>query len=50
MKLETLCLHAGTSPDPVTKSRAMPVHRTTAYVFDDTEHAARLFGLAPLGT
>ena len=49
MKLETLCLHAGTGPDPVTKSRAMPLHRTTAYVFDDTEHAARLFGLQELG-
>lgn len=49
MKLETLCLHAGASPDPVTHSRALPVHRTTAYVFDDTEHAARLFGLQELG-
>ncbi|MDJ0927251.1 MAG: O-acetylhomoserine aminocarboxypropyltransferase/cysteine synthase [Gammaproteobacteria bacterium] len=49
MKLETLCLHAGTSPDPTTKSRAMPIHRTTAYVFDSTEHAANLFGLRELG-
>ncbi len=49
MKLETLCLHAGASPDPVTKSRALPIHRTTAYVFDDTEHAAKLFGLQELG-
>lgn len=49
MKLETLCLHAGASPDPVTNSRALPIHRTTAYVFDDTEHAAKLFGLQELG-
>ncbi len=49
MKLETLCLHAGAAPDPVTKSRAMPVYRTTAYQFDSTEHAANLFGLRELG-
>ena len=49
MKLETLCLHAGTSPDPTTNARAMPVHRTTAYVFNSTEHAANLFGLRELG-
>ncbi len=49
MKLETLCLHAGASPDPITKSRALPIHRTAAYVFDDTEHAAKLFGLQELG-
>jgi O-acetylhomoserine (thiol)-lyase len=49
VKLETLCLHAGAAPDPVTKSRAMPVYRTTAYQFDSTEHAANLFGLRELG-
>lgn len=49
MKIETLCLHAGASPDPVTNSRALPVHRTTAFVFDSTEHAANLFGLKELG-
>jgi len=49
VKLETLCLHAGASPDPVTKSRALPIYRTAAYVFDDTEHAAKLFGLQELG-
>ena len=47
--METLCLHAGASPDPVTNSRALPVHRTTAFVFDSTEHAANLFGLKELG-
>jgi O-acetylhomoserine (thiol)-lyase len=49
MKLETQCLHAGTAPDPSTNSRAIPVHRTTAYVFNDTEHAANLFALKELG-
>jgi O-acetylhomoserine (thiol)-lyase len=49
MKLETLCLHAGYSPDPTTKSRAVPVYRTSSYVFDSTEHAANLFGLRELG-
>ncbi len=49
MKLETQCIHAGTQPDPVTNSRAIPVHRTTAYVFNSTEHAADLFALRELG-
>ena len=49
MHLETLCLHAGAAPDPVTRSRALPVHRTTAFQFDSTEHAANLFGLRELG-
>jgi O-acetylhomoserine (thiol)-lyase len=49
MKLETSCLHAGYSPDPTTKSRAVPVYRTSSYVFDNTEHAANLFALKELG-
>jgi len=49
VKLETQCLHAGASPDPTTKSLALPVYRTTAYQFDSTEHAANLFGLRELG-
>ncbi len=49
MKFDTLCLHAGADPDPTTKSRALPVHRTTGYMFDSTEHAANLFGLRELG-
>jgi len=48
-KLETLCLHGGTEPDPVTLSRAVPVYRTSSYVFKSTEHAANLFGLKELG-
>ncbi len=49
MKLETQCLHAGQHPDPVTHARAVPLYRTTAYVFDSTEHAANLFALKELG-
>lgn len=49
MKLETQCLHAGTAPDPTTNSRAIPIHRTSSYVFNDTEHAANLFALRELG-
>jgi len=42
---ETLSLHAGHHPDPVTGSRAVPIHQTTSYVFRDTDHAAALFNL-----
>lgn len=49
MKLETLCLHGGTAPDPVTMSRGVPLYRTSSFVFRDTEHAANLFGLKELG-
>ena len=49
MKLETICLHGGTAPDPVTLSRAVPIHRTSSFVFRDTEHAANLFGVKELG-
>ena len=46
---ETLQLHAGQTPDPVTKSRAVPIYQTSSYIFDDTEHAAALFGLQQFG-
>lgn len=46
---ETLALHGGQVPDPVTKSRAVPLYQTTSYVFDDTGHAARLFALQEFG-
>jgi O-acetylhomoserine (thiol)-lyase len=46
---ETLCLHAGQEPDPVTLSRAVPVYRTSSYVFKDTAHAANLFSLKEPG-
>jgi len=49
MKLETLCLHGGTQPDPVTLSRGVPVYRTSSFVFKNTEHAANLFALKELG-
>ncbi|HEU5139448.1 MAG TPA: O-acetylhomoserine aminocarboxypropyltransferase/cysteine synthase family protein [Bacillales bacterium] len=47
--LETILLHGGQEPDPATGSRAVPIHQTTSYVFDDTEHARRLFGLEETG-
>ena len=46
---ETLQIHAGQQPDPITGARALPLYQTTAYQFRDTEHAANLFGLAELG-
>jgi len=49
MKFDTLCLHGGQTPDPVTLSRGVPVYRTSAYVFKDTQHAANLFALRELG-
>ncbi len=42
---ETLSLHAGQQPDPTTGSRAVPIHQTTSYVFDDVDSAAGLFNL-----
>ena len=49
MKHETLCLHGGHTPDSETHSRAVPIYRTTAFTFKDTEHAANLFALKELG-
>jgi O-acetylhomoserine (thiol)-lyase len=46
---ETLALHAGQEPDPVTGSRAVPIHQTTSYQFKSSEHAANLFGLKEFG-
>lgn len=46
---ETILLHGGQEPDPVTGSRAVPIHQTTSYVFKDTEHAQNLFGLQETG-
>ncbi|MBJ2118989.1 MULTISPECIES: bifunctional O-acetylhomoserine aminocarboxypropyltransferase/cysteine synthase [Proteus] len=45
MKLETLSVHAGYSPDPTTKAVAVPIYQTTSYAFDDTQHGANLFDL-----
>ena len=46
---ETLGLHAGQHPDPVTGARAVPVYQTTSYVFQDADHAAALFNLERSG-
>jgi O-acetylhomoserine (thiol)-lyase len=49
MKLETLALHAGFSPDPTTKAVAVPIYQTTSFAFDDTQHGADLFDLKVAG-
>ena len=48
-KFETAAIHAGAAPDPTTKARATPIYQTTSYVFDDVDHAARLFNLEEFG-
>jgi O-acetylhomoserine (thiol)-lyase len=45
MKLETLAVHAGYSPEPTTKAVAVPIYQTTSYSFDSTQHGADLFDL-----
>ena len=45
MKLDTLAIHAGYTPDPVTKSVAVPIYQTVSYVFDNAQHGADLFDL-----
>ena len=49
MKLETIAVHGGYSPDPTTKAVAVPIYQTTAYAFDSTQHAADLFDLKVAG-
>jgi O-acetylhomoserine (thiol)-lyase len=46
---ETAQIHAGAQSDPTTNSRATPIYQTTAYTFNSSEHAAKLFGLAEFG-
>ncbi|MCC7272453.1 MAG: O-acetylhomoserine aminocarboxypropyltransferase [Alphaproteobacteria bacterium] len=46
---ETRSVHAGAAPDPTTGARAVPIYQTTAYVFDDADHAASLFNLQTYG-
>ncbi len=48
-RFETLALHAGQKPDPTTLSRAVPIYRTSSYIFRDTKHAADLFALKEEG-
>ena len=49
MKLETLAVHAGYSPEPTTKAVAVPIYQTTSYSFDNTQHGADLFDLKVVG-
>jgi O-acetylhomoserine (thiol)-lyase len=46
---DTLALHAGAAPDPATGARAVPIHLSTAFVFENSEHAASLFNLERSG-
>lgn len=48
-QLATLAVHGGQQPDPTTGARAVPIYQTTSYVFEDAEHAARLFALQQFG-
>ena len=48
-RFETLQVHAGQEPDPVTGSRAVPIYQTTSYVFENAEHGADLFALKKAG-
>jgi len=48
-RLATQALHAGQVPDPTTNARAVPIHATSSYVFNDTDHAANLFALKEFG-
>ncbi len=45
MKIETLAIHSGHTPDPTTKAVAVPIYQTTSYAFDDSQHGADLFDL-----
>lgn len=49
MKLDTIAVHGGYSPDPTTKAVAVPIYQTTSYAFDDTQHGADLFDLKVQG-
>lgn len=49
LRFETLQLHAGQEVDPTTRSRAVPIYQTTSYTFENSEHAANLFGLKQFG-
>lgn len=49
MKIETIAVHGGYSPDPTTRAVAVPIYQTTSYAFDDTQHGADLFDLKVQG-
>ena len=46
---DTIQIHGGAAPDPATGARQVPIYNTTAYVFQDADHAARLFNLQEVG-
>ena len=46
---DTMAIHAGAAPDPATGARITPIYQTTAFAFNDSDHAARLFGLQEFG-
>lgn len=48
-RFATLAIHGGQTPDPTTNARAVPIYQTTSYVFNDADHAARLFALQEFG-
>ena len=49
LHFNTLTIHGGQEPDPTTHARAVPIYQTTSYLFDDADHAARLFALKEFG-
>src|SRR6201997_4389958 len=49
LQFSTLAVHGGQSPDPATGSRAVPIYQTTSYLFQDADHAGRLFALKEFG-
>ncbi|MCC7683724.1 O-acetylhomoserine aminocarboxypropyltransferase/cysteine synthase family protein [Janthinobacterium sp. FW305-128] len=49
MRIETLAVHAGYTPDPTTKAAAVPIYQTVAYAFDNAQHGADLFDLKVAG-
>ena len=49
LHFDTMQVHAGTAPDPATGARQVPIYQSTAFVFKDAEHAARLFNLQEVG-
>ena len=49
MKIETIAVHGGYTPDPITKAVAVPIYQTVAYAFDNTQHGADLFDLKVAG-
>src|SRR5215213_6581030 len=49
LHFNTLAIHGGQEPDSATNARAVPIYQTTSYVFNDAEHAARLFSLQEFG-